>query len=165
MAKVSAGLMLFRRTPGGPEVLLAHLGGPYFAAKDLNAWGVPKGEVEEAEEPLVTARREFSEETGLTPEGPFLPLDSVKQKSGKVVHAWAVEGDFDPDSRVLGADRRDGGVVPAGVAQDMFKEHRGELALWGPSEGHDPRGARRQRGHQGAQRLRSHIHDPERAER
>ena len=81
-------------------MLLAHLGGPYFASKDLNAWGVPKGEVEEGEEPLATARREFSEETGLTPQGPYLPLDSVKQKSGKVVHAWAVEGDFDPQKLV-----------------------------------------------------------------
>ncbi len=88
--------MLFRRPPAGTQVLLAHLGGPYFAHKDLNAWGVPKGEVEEGEEPLVTARREFAEETGLKPDGPFIPLDSVKQKSGKVVHAWAVEGEFDP---------------------------------------------------------------------
>jgi predicted NUDIX family NTP pyrophosphohydrolase len=100
MAKVSAGLLLFRRTPGGPEVLLAHLGGPFFAAKDLNAWGVPKGEVEEGEDPLATAKREFAEETGTAPEGPFLPLDSVKQKSGKVVHAWAVEGQLDPKKLV-----------------------------------------------------------------
>ena len=88
--------MLFRRTAAGPQVLLAHLGGPYFAAKDLNAWGVPKGEVEEDEDVFEAAKREFSEETGLSPGGPFIALDSVKQKSGKVVHAWAVEGDFDP---------------------------------------------------------------------
>ena len=77
-------------------MLLAHLGGPYFAGKDLNAWGVPKGEVEPGEEPFVTAKREFAEETGFAPEGPYFPLDSVKQKSGKVVHAWAVEGQLDP---------------------------------------------------------------------
>ena len=96
MAKVSAGLLLFRRAPDGVQVLLAHLGGPFFASKDLNAWGVPKGEVEEGEEPLTAARREFEEETGFAPVGPFLPLQSVKQKSGKVVQAWAVEGEFDP---------------------------------------------------------------------
>ncbi len=96
MAKVSAGLLLFRRDPEGVQVLLAHLGGPYFASKDLNAWGVPKGEVEEGEDPLAAARREFAEEIGFAPAGPFLPLESVRQKSGKVVHAWAVEGEFDP---------------------------------------------------------------------
>lgn len=97
MAKVSAGVLLFRRRDGGAlEVLLVHLGGPFFKGKDKNAWGVPKGEVGEGEDPLTTARREFTEETGLTPAGPFLPLGSVTQKSGKVVHAWACEGDFDP---------------------------------------------------------------------
>jgi predicted NUDIX family NTP pyrophosphohydrolase len=96
MAKVSAGLLLFRREPEGLQVLLGHLGGPYFLAKDLGAWGVPKGEAKEGEELLTAARREFSEETGFAPAGPFLPLGSVKQKSGKVVHAWAVEGALDP---------------------------------------------------------------------
>ncbi len=96
MAKVSAGVLLFRRFLGRPEVLLAHLGGPFFAGKDLNAWGLPKGEVEDGEELFTAAKREFAEETGLSPEGPFIPLGSVKQKSGKQVHAWAAEGDFDP---------------------------------------------------------------------
>ncbi|MBS1150991.1 MAG: hypothetical protein H6Q89_2689 [Myxococcaceae bacterium] len=100
MAKVSAGLLLFRRTPGGPQVLLAHPGGPFFARKDLNAWGVPKGEVEAGEDLLAAARREFAEETGFDPAGPFLPLDAVKQRSGKVVHAWAAEGDLDPKQLV-----------------------------------------------------------------
>jgi len=96
MATVSAGLLLFRRTEAETQVLLAHLGGPFFAGKDANAWGVPKGLVHEGEEPLAAACREFEEETGLKPEGPYLPLGVVRQQSGKVVHAWAVEGDFDP---------------------------------------------------------------------
>lgn len=96
MKPVSAGLLLFRRVAGGCEVLLGHLGGPYFAQKDEGAWSIPKGEVGDGEELLVAARREFAEETGAAPAGPAIPLGSVKQKSGKIVHAWAVEGDFDP---------------------------------------------------------------------
>jgi predicted NUDIX family NTP pyrophosphohydrolase len=96
MATVSAGVLLFRDRDGRREVLLAHLGGPFFAGKDKNAWGIPKGEVADGEDPLTAARREFAEETGLALSGPFQPLGSVKQKSGKVVHAWACAGDFDP---------------------------------------------------------------------
>lgn len=97
MAKISAGLLLFRRAANGPQVLLAHFGGPFFAGKDANAWGIPKGEVEEGEEPLGAARREFTEETGFAvPAAAPIPLGTVQQKSGKVVHAWAVEGDADP---------------------------------------------------------------------
>lgn len=96
MATVSAGVLLFRDRDGRREVLLAHLGGPFFAGKDKHAWGIPKGEVGEGEDPLTAARREFAEETGLALSGPFLPLGSVKQKSGKTVHAWACVGDFDP---------------------------------------------------------------------
>ena len=96
MAKVSAGVLLYRKSNGGLEVLLGHLGGPFFAAKELNAWGIPKGEVQEGEDLLAAAQREFKEETGAAPRGPFLPLGSVKQKSGKWVHAWAAEGEFDP---------------------------------------------------------------------
>ncbi len=96
MATVSAGLLLYRRVDGRLQVLLAHLGGPFFAGKDTYAWGIPKGEVEPGEELLAAARREFAEETGLAPSGPFTALGSVKQKSGKVVHAWAAEGQFDP---------------------------------------------------------------------
>ena len=96
MAKTSTGLLLFRRRDQAVEVLLVHLGGPFFAHKDNGAWTIAKGEVEEGEALLAGAQREFAEETGLKPVGPFLPLGEVKQKSGKVVHAWAVEGDFDP---------------------------------------------------------------------
>jgi predicted NUDIX family NTP pyrophosphohydrolase len=84
---------MFRRTGEGLEVLLVHPGGPFWAKKDLGAWTIPKGELEEGEDVLVTARREFEEETGLAPSGPFHGLGSVKQKGGKVVHAWAFEGD------------------------------------------------------------------------
>jgi predicted NUDIX family NTP pyrophosphohydrolase len=98
MPKVAAGLILFRRTAAGPEVLLVHLGGPFWARKDLGAWSIPKGEPEPGEDLLSTARREFREETGLEPTGDPFPLGQVKQAGGKVVHAWALEGDFDPAS-------------------------------------------------------------------
>jgi len=87
---------MFRRREGRPlEVLLAHPGGPLWARKDLGAWTIPKGEYKD-EEPLVAAQREFLEETGFSPAAPFIGLSSVKQKSGKVVSAWAFEGDCDP---------------------------------------------------------------------
>jgi predicted NUDIX family NTP pyrophosphohydrolase len=84
---------MYRRRANPLEVLLVHPGGPFWATKDLGAWTIPKGEVVEGEDELTTARREFEEETGIKPEGPFHPLGSVKQKAGKVVHAWAFEGD------------------------------------------------------------------------
>ena len=96
MPRISAGLLMFRRRGGGPEVLLAHPGGPFWAKKDLGAWTIPKGEMAKGEDELTTARREFEEETGIRPEGPFHPLGSVEQRAGKVVHAWAFEGDVDP---------------------------------------------------------------------
>jgi predicted NUDIX family NTP pyrophosphohydrolase len=95
MPRVSAGLLMFRRRPAGLEVLLVHPGGPFWSNKDLGAWTIPKGEIAEGEDELATARREFEEETGLRPVGDVLPLGSVKQKGGKVVHAWAFEGDAD----------------------------------------------------------------------
>jgi predicted NUDIX family NTP pyrophosphohydrolase len=98
MPKTAAGLLLFRRTPAGPEVLLVHLGGPFWARKDLGAWSIPKGEVVPGEDLLATARREFREETGMDPAGIPFALGQVKQAGGKVVHAWAIEGDFDPAS-------------------------------------------------------------------
>jgi predicted NUDIX family NTP pyrophosphohydrolase len=91
----SAGLLLFRRRKGGLEVLLVHPGGPFWSRKDQGAWSIPKGGHEPGETPLDAARREFTEETGFLAEGPFLPLTPVRQAGGKVVTAWAVEGDFD----------------------------------------------------------------------
>jgi predicted NUDIX family NTP pyrophosphohydrolase len=96
MPRISAGLLMFRRRGRVPEVLLAHPGGPFWAKKDLGAWTIPKGEMAKGEDGLTTARREFEEETGVRPEGPFHPLGSVEQRAGKVVHAWAFEGDCDP---------------------------------------------------------------------
>jgi predicted NUDIX family NTP pyrophosphohydrolase len=96
MKKTSAGLLMYRRMPGGVQVLLAHPGGPYWRAKDEGAWTLPKGEYEAPEEPLDAARREFQEETGSEAAGPFLPLGEIVQRSGKRILAWAFEGDFDP---------------------------------------------------------------------
>ena len=96
-SRVSAGILLYRRHPTGLEVLLAHPGGPLFAKKDAGHWTIPKGEVELGEELLAVARREFEEETGhAPPDAPTIELRSIVQKGGKVVHAWAIEGDLDP---------------------------------------------------------------------
>jgi len=94
----SAGILLFRRRDGALEVFLAHPGGPFWAKRDVGAWTIPKGIVDEGEDLLDAARRELREETGLAPDGPFISLGSVKQKAGKTVHAWACEGDADPAS-------------------------------------------------------------------
>ena len=96
MAKTSAGLLMYRVRGGTIEVLLVHPGGPFWRKKDEGAWSIPKGEVELGEELLATARREFHEELGLEAAGNFIPLTPIRQKGGKVVHAWAFEGDCDP---------------------------------------------------------------------
>jgi predicted NUDIX family NTP pyrophosphohydrolase len=96
MPRISAGLLMYRKTPQGPQVLLVHPGGPFWKNKDAGAWSIPKGEVDQGEDLLAAAQREFKEELGLDPTGPFVPLDPIKQKSGKIVHAWAFEGDCDP---------------------------------------------------------------------
>ncbi|MFJ8693262.1 NUDIX domain-containing protein [Streptomyces roseolilacinus] len=93
----SAGLLVFRTSGGRLEVLVAHMGGPYWAARDAGAWTVPKGEYEDDETALAAARREFTEELGLpVPDGEPVPLGEARQAGGKVVTAWAVEGDLDP---------------------------------------------------------------------
>jgi predicted NUDIX family NTP pyrophosphohydrolase len=92
----SAGILLFRRRPE-LQVLLAHMGGPFWQRKDAGAWTVPKGEPAGTEEPEETARREFEEELGLpVPSGPLVDLGEIRQSGGKVVRAWALEGDLDP---------------------------------------------------------------------
>ena len=97
MPKKSAGLLVYRQAAGDIEVLLVHPGGPFWRNKDQGAWTIPKGEFDETEDPLAAAKREFKEETGSTsPNGPYISLKAIKQKNGKIVHAWAVEGDFDP---------------------------------------------------------------------
>jgi predicted NUDIX family NTP pyrophosphohydrolase len=94
---------MFRRGTDGLEVLLGHMGGPFWARKDIGGWSVPKGEYEPDEQPLAAARREFLEELGLpAPEGELIDLGEVRQSSGKVVTAWGVEGDLDPADIVPG---------------------------------------------------------------
>lgn len=95
----SAGILLHRRRGDRLEVLLVHPGGPVWARRDQGAWSIPKGEFEPGEEPLAAARREFEEELGVElPDGPAEDLGEVRQKSGKVVRAWAVAGDLDADA-------------------------------------------------------------------
>jgi predicted NUDIX family NTP pyrophosphohydrolase len=96
MAKISAGILLFRRRPPDLEVMLVHPGGPFWAKKDLGAWSIPKGLADEGEDLLAAAKREFLEETGMAVDGEFLDLGAHKQPGGKIVVAWAHEGDFDP---------------------------------------------------------------------
>jgi predicted NUDIX family NTP pyrophosphohydrolase len=96
---MSAGLLLYRRRDGRPEVFIGHMGGPFWARKDERAWSVFKGEYDDAEDPFAAARREFEEETGSPPpDGPVIDLGEVRQSSGKRVTAWAMEGDFDPST-------------------------------------------------------------------
>jgi predicted NUDIX family NTP pyrophosphohydrolase len=94
--KNSAGLLMYRLGPEGPECFLVHPGGPYFRRKDHGVWSIPKGLAEAGEDLLEAAKREFREETGLKPEGPYYPLGSVRQAGGKRVHAWAFAGGWDP---------------------------------------------------------------------
>ncbi|MEU6303802.1 NUDIX domain-containing protein [Streptomyces chartreusis] len=102
----SAGLLLFRRTDAGLEVLLGHMGGPFFAKRDAGAWTVPKGEYEPDEPAWDAARREFQEELGLPPpDGEALPLGEVRQTGGKIVTVWAIEADLDPATVVPGTFR------------------------------------------------------------
>jgi predicted NUDIX family NTP pyrophosphohydrolase len=100
MPAKSAGLLMYRITQGEIEVLLVHPGGPFWAKKDAGAWSIPKGEINSGEDALAAAEREFEEETGLRPTGPFVELGSVRQKSGKIVTAWTFQGNCDPAALV-----------------------------------------------------------------
>jgi predicted NUDIX family NTP pyrophosphohydrolase len=95
MPKKSAGILMYRRTRDGIEVLLVHPGGPFWSNRDLGAWSIPKGEYAESEDPEASARREFAEELGVEPQGDLLLLGELRQKSGKLVTAFALEGNFD----------------------------------------------------------------------
>jgi predicted NUDIX family NTP pyrophosphohydrolase len=96
-SNISAGLLMFRRKIDVVEFLLAHPGGPFWKNKDEGAWSIPKGELQPGEDLLARAQIEFKEELGIEPSGSFLPLGSIKQKNGKTVHAWALQGDL-PES-------------------------------------------------------------------
>jgi predicted NUDIX family NTP pyrophosphohydrolase len=96
--RISAGILLYRFRSGTVEVFLVHPGGPFWRGKDIGAWSIPKGEIEEGADTLATARREFKEETGSRVDGEFVALKPLKQKSGKLVHAWALQGEIDASS-------------------------------------------------------------------
>jgi predicted NUDIX family NTP pyrophosphohydrolase len=96
--KQSAGLLLYKFQDDSVRVLLVHPGGPFWKNKDDGAWSIPKGEFDAGEDPLIAAKREFREETGHDADGEFIPLEPLRQKSGKVIHAWACKGDLDPSA-------------------------------------------------------------------
>ncbi len=98
MAKISGGILMYRKHNGELQVFLIHPGGPLWVKKDTGAWSIPKGELDPGEDPLSAAKREFEEETGFKVSGTFIPLSPVKLKSSKVVQAWAVEGDCDSEA-------------------------------------------------------------------
>ena len=143
MPKTSAGLLPYRWRDGRPEVFLVHPGGPFWTKKDDAAWSVAKGEVEQDESLFGAAHREFTEETGLTLTGPFLPLNPVRQSGGKAVHVWAVEADLEPSAIRSNAfplewPPRSGQIVEFpeidraawfGLAEARRKIHKGQLGL------------------------------------
>lgn len=98
--RTSAGILLYRRTNNSIEIFLVHPGGPFWKGKEKGAWSIPKGEFTNGEDPLTVAKREFNEETGQTIDGDFVELNPIKQKGGKMVFAWAVEGNADADNIV-----------------------------------------------------------------
>ena len=103
----SAGLLVYRRSEEAIEVFLVHPGGPFWKGKDAGAWSIPKGEFSEGEEPLLAAQREFTEETGQTVAGEFTALRTIQQKGGKLVLAWAIEGEVDADNIVSNTFRQE----------------------------------------------------------
>jgi predicted NUDIX family NTP pyrophosphohydrolase len=98
MAAVSAGILMYRRGNDGVAVLLVHPGGPFWSKRDLGAWSIPKGELDRGEDPETGAAREFQEELGVAVSGQLLPLGQIRQRAGKVVHGYALEGDLDMDA-------------------------------------------------------------------
>lgn len=101
MPQQSAGLLMYRMINGEPEFFLVHPGGPFWAKRNEASWTIPKGLADDNEELLHAAIREFHEETGIVPQGPYTSLGSVKLKSGKTVHAWAFEGNWNPDDGIV----------------------------------------------------------------
>lgn len=95
-SRTSAGILMYRRAAAGLEVFLVHPGGPLWAKRDHGSWSIPKGEIEPGEDPRQAAVRELAEETGFSAEGELVPLEPVRQRGGKTILAWAVEGDCDP---------------------------------------------------------------------
>ena len=128
----SAGILLYRRDPDSLRVLLAHMGGPFFAKRDSGVWTVPKGEPDPDEDLEATARREFAEELGLpVPTGPLVPLGEVVQKNGKVVTAWALEGDLDVEAVVPGTFEME---WPRGSGKVGTFPEVDRAAWWTPAE-------------------------------
>ena len=130
MAKRSAGILVFRRTSGAAlEVFLVHPGGPFFSRRDEGAWTIPKGECEPGEEPFATAKREFNEETGFTVDGEFIELGQIRQQGGKIVTAWAIEGDLDPAKLKSNTFELNGRVFPEVDRGTWFTLDRASVAL------------------------------------
>ena len=128
----SAGILLYRQDADSLRVLLAHMGGPFFTNRDKGGWTVPKGEPEPDEDLETTARREFAEELGLpVPPGPLVPLGEITQKGGKVVTAWALEGDLDVDAVVPGTFEME---WPRGSGRVGTFPEVDRAAWWTPSE-------------------------------
>lgn len=105
--RTSAGILLYRNSNNNLEFFLVHSGGPFWKGKDKGAWSIPKGEFTKNEDPLTVARREFNEETGQTIDGNFIELKPIQQKGGKMVYAWAVEGDIDAENIVSNTFRQE----------------------------------------------------------
>lgn len=101
MATIAAGLLMCRTADDELQFFLVHPGGPFYVKKNEGVWSIPKGLPEDNEDILETAQREFFEETGIKPKGPYYPLGTVKQKSGKIVHAWAFRGEWTSDQGIM----------------------------------------------------------------
>lgn len=131
MAKTSAGLLVFRRKPS-LQVLLAHPGGPFWQNRDEGAWSIPKGEVDENEDLLDAAKREFGEELGFVPGGDFIELGSIRQKGGKIVHAWAIEYKI-PDDFIFVSNEFEMEWPPGSGRKEQFPEID-RIEYFGPFE-------------------------------